>query len=145
MVSARMVTSRLQRLGLASLCCLFLISVVVRTRDPEAGTTTSEAQAQASQGRGEQEQRARRAAVIRSCVARAGHAVLQPMNPYFPSKFFPASLTLAEEEGIGWCRIGKVRTGKIFDTPHEIFSRSAPRPGQLSSSSCETFRWIRSR
>ena len=118
MVSARMVTSRLQRLGLASLCCLFLISVLVRTRDPEAGT--SEAQAQASQGRGEQEQRARTAAVIRSCVARAGHAVLQPMNPYFPSKFFPASLTLAEEEGIGWCRIGKVRTGKIFDTPQKM-------------------------
>ena len=117
MVSARMVTSRLQRLGLASLCCLFLISVVVRTRDPEAGTTTSPS---LPQQQGEQEQRARRAAVIRSCVARAGHAVLQPMNPYFPSKFFPASLTLAEEEGIGWCRIGKVRTGKIFDTPHKM-------------------------
>ena len=110
MVSARMVTSRLQRLGLASLCCLFLISVLARSRDPEADTSTSEGQAR--QGQGEQEQRARRAAVIRSCVARAGHAVLQPMNPYFPSKFFPASLTLAEEEGIGWCRIGKVRTGK---------------------------------
>ena len=32
------------------------------------------------------------------------------MNPYFATKFFPASLTLAEEEGIAWCRIGKVAT-----------------------------------
>ena len=26
------------------------------------------------------------------------------MNPFFASKFFPASLTLAEEEGLAWCR-----------------------------------------
>ena len=30
--------------------------------------------------------------------------VMTPMNPFFASKFFPASLTLAEEEGLAWCR-----------------------------------------
>ena len=45
-----------------------------------------------------------------ACLAKAGQGVLTPMNPYFATKFFPASLTLAEEEGIAWCRIGKVGT-----------------------------------
>ena len=31
--------------------------------------------------------------------------VMTPMNPFFASKFFPASLTLAEEEGLAWCRL----------------------------------------
>ena len=59
---------------------------------------------------GDQVQAVRKAKVIESCMQRAGHAVLKPMNPYFASRFWPASLTLAEKEGIGWCRIGKVGT-----------------------------------
>jgi len=32
------------------------------------------------------------------------------MNPYYASKFYPASLTLAEKESLGWCRVGKAAT-----------------------------------
>lgn len=61
-------------------------------------------------GSGDQVQAVRKAKVIESCMQHAGHAVLKPMNPYFATKFWPASLTLAEKEGLGWCRIGKVGT-----------------------------------
>jgi len=61
-------------------------------------------------GNGEQVQAVRKAKVIETCMEHAGHAVMKPMNPYFATKFWPASLTLAEEEGLGWCRIGKVGT-----------------------------------
>ena len=59
---------------------------------------------------GEQVQAARRAAVRAECRDHAGHGTLVPMNPYFASKFYPASLTLAEEEGLAWCRVGNVGT-----------------------------------
>ena len=48
------------------------------------------------------------------------------MNPYYASKFWPASLTLAEEEGLGWCRVGKVGTtawSALF-----LLLRSVPLP-----------------
>ena len=59
----------------------------------------------------DQVQIARKAQIMKSCVRHAGQGVKKPMNPYFGTKFFPASMTLAEEEKIGWCRIGKVRNG----------------------------------
>ena len=69
-----------------------------------------------------------------SCISRSGHGVLTPMNPYFATKFFPASLTLAEEEGIAWCRIGKVGTtawSALFllmrDVPVDQIQVSGPR------------------
>jgi len=59
---------------------------------------------------GDQVQAMRRAAVRSECLNHAGHGVMTPMNPFFASKFFPASLTLAEEEGLAWCRVGKAGT-----------------------------------
>ena len=58
----------------------------------------------------EQVQAVRRATVRAECADHAGHGILKPMNPYYASKFYPASLTLAEEEGLAWCRVGKVGT-----------------------------------
>ena len=59
---------------------------------------------------GDQVQLSRRAQVIRSCLWRAGHGVMKPMNPYFSSKFYPASMTLDEKKRVGWCRIAEVDT-----------------------------------
>jgi hypothetical protein len=59
---------------------------------------------------GDEVQAARRAQVRTECQAHAGHGTLTPMNPFFPSKFYPSSLTLAAEEGLGWCRVGKAGT-----------------------------------
>ena len=59
---------------------------------------------------GDQVQLSRRAQVIRSCLWRAGHGVMKPMNPYFSSKFYPASMTLNEKKHVGWCRIAEVDT-----------------------------------
>ena len=59
---------------------------------------------------GDQVQLSRQAQVIRSCMWRAGHGVVRPMNPYFASKFYPATMTLDEKKGVGWCRIAEVDT-----------------------------------
>ena len=59
---------------------------------------------------GDQVQLSRRAQVIRSCLWRAGHGVMRPMNPYFSSKFYPASMALAQNKHVGWCRIAEVDT-----------------------------------
>ena len=59
---------------------------------------------------GDQVQLSRRAQVVRSCMWRAGHGVVRPMNPYFASKFYPATMTLNEKKGVGWCRIAEVDT-----------------------------------
>ena len=45
---------------------------------------------------------------------RAGHGLMKPMNPYFYSKFYPASMTLAEKKGVGWCRIAEVDTAALL-------------------------------
>ena len=104
-----------QKIVVTTLLLLFLISIIGRNtkNDPkELSLPAQEAREEyrRSGDDGDQVQLSRRSQVTRSCLWRAGHAVLKPMNPYFASKFFPASLTLAEEEGIGWCRIGKVGT-----------------------------------
>ena len=62
---------------------------------------------------GDQVQLSRRAQVVRSCMWRAGYGVMRPMNPYFGSKFYPASMTLDEKKGIGWCRIAEVETAAL--------------------------------
>ena len=59
---------------------------------------------------GDQVQLSRQAQVVRSCMWRAGHGVVRPMNPYFASKFYPATMTLDEKKGVGWCRIAEVDT-----------------------------------
>jgi len=59
---------------------------------------------------GDQVQAMRKAAVRAECLNHAGQGAMTPMNPFYASKFFPASLTLAEEEGLAWCRVGKVGT-----------------------------------
>ena len=51
--------------------------------------------------------------------------VMTPMNPFFASKFFPASLTLAEEEGLAWCRFFST-TITITITIITIHHRSPP-------------------
>ena len=48
------------------------------------------------------------AQVIQSCMNRAGHGIMQPMNPYFATIFFPASIMLRKEENIGFCRISQL-------------------------------------
>jgi hypothetical protein len=53
---------------------------------------------------------ARRSLVLETCMEYIGHGVQRPSNPYYPSKFFPSSLTLGQEEGLAWCRLGKVAT-----------------------------------
>ena len=53
---------------------------------------------------------ARRSLVLETCMEYVGHGVQRPSNPYFATKFFPSSLTLGEEEGLAWCRVGKVAT-----------------------------------
>ena len=62
---------------------------------------------------GDQVQLSRRAQVVRSCLWRAGHGIMRPMNPYFSSKFYPASMTLDENKHVGWCRIAKVDTAAL--------------------------------
>ena len=59
---------------------------------------------------GDQVQLSRQAQVVRSCMLRAGHGVMRPMNPYFSSKFYPATMTVDEKKGVGWCRIAEVDT-----------------------------------
>ena len=59
---------------------------------------------------GNQVQMLRKAALLQSCMMNAGHGVMKPMNPYFATKFFPASIMLAKDKQIGWCRIGQVGT-----------------------------------
>ena len=105
------------RLGWTTVGSLFLISFIGRKyRDSNVSSVTLPHQDKdyddyrAVNDDGDQVQMVRKSQIIRSCMERAGHAVLSPMNPYFATKFFPASLTLAEEEGVGWCRIGKVGT-----------------------------------
>ena len=113
MVVGRIVSRHGARLCLSTLTLLFLISVVGRSyRDSAWDLRRGSAQPSEYSvwSDGEQVQVVRRGRVRDSCVSRAGHGVLTPMNPYFATKFFPASLTLAEEEGIAWCRIGKVGT-----------------------------------
>jgi hypothetical protein len=53
---------------------------------------------------------ARRSLVLETCMEYIGHGVQRPSNPYYPTKFFPSSLTLGQEEGLAWCRLGKVAT-----------------------------------
>ena len=101
--------------GLAAICFLFLVSIISHQRDYNEVPVSLPNQHQEDEYKtvnydGDQVQIVRKSQMISSCMQRAGHAVMKPMNPYFATKFFPASLTLAEEEGIGWCRIGKVGT-----------------------------------
>ena len=111
-----MVSKHQQKIAVTTtVLLLFLISIIGRNTKEDASAFSLPAREageedKRSQVDWEQVQLSRKSQLIRSCLWRSGHAVLKPMNPYFASKFFPASLTLAEEEGIGWCRIGKVGT-----------------------------------
>ena len=104
-----------KKIGLGTLVSIFLVSMIGRTKDVsinniELPTQRNNDEYSVYNNDGDQVQLARQSQVLRSCMLRAGHAVMKPMNPYFATKFFPSSLTLAEEEGIGWCRVGKVGT-----------------------------------
>ena len=111
-----MVSKHQQKIAVTTtVLLLFLISIIGRNTKEDASAFSLPAQEASGEDKRskvdwEQVQLSRKSQLIRSCLWRSGHAVLKPMNPYFASKFFPASLTLAEEEGIGWCRIGKVGT-----------------------------------
>ena len=111
-----MVSKHQQKIAVTTtVLLLFLISIIGRNTKEDASAFSLPAQEASGQDKRsyidwEQVQLSRKSQLIRSCLWRSGHAVLKPMNPYFATKFFPASLTLAEEEGIGWCRIGKVGT-----------------------------------
>ena len=106
-VVRRLVSRHGARLCASTLTVLFLISVVGRDyRDSPHPRRVPAGSVQPSDytlcSDGDQVQVVRRARLRDSCVSRQGHGVLTPMNPYFATKFFPASLTLAEEEGIAW-------------------------------------------
>ena len=110
-----MVSRHQQKIVVTTVFFLFLISIISHNAEEDASASSLPAQEaseeyQRSYNDGDQVQLSRRSQLIQSCLWRSGHAVMKPMSPYFASKFFPASLTLAEEEGIGWCRIGKVGT-----------------------------------
>ena len=110
-----MVSKHQKKIVVTTVFFLFLISIISHNAKEDASAFSLPAQEaneeyKRSYNDGDQVQLSRRSQLIQSCLWRSGHAVLKPMNPYFASKFFPASLTLAEEEGIGWCRIGKVGT-----------------------------------
>lgn len=111
----KMVSKHQQQFVVTTISILCLISIIGRNAKEKSTSFRLPAQEaseeyERSGNDGHQVQLSRKSQLIRSCLWRSGHAVLKPMNPYFASKFFPASLTLAEEEGIGWCRIGKVGT-----------------------------------
>ena len=100
--------------ALVTICCLFLITII-RKNSKDATLDSIYLPYQDDKNEydivertADQVQMARKTQVIESCVRHAGQGVKKPMNPYFGSKFFPASITLAEEEKIRWCRIGKV-------------------------------------
>jgi len=61
----------------------------------------------------DQVQAIRRSKIIQTCMQYSGQAVMKPMNPYFATAFWPASLVLDENEGIGWCQINKVATTSL--------------------------------
>ena len=110
-----MVSKHQKKIVVTTVFFLFLISIISHNAKEDASAFSLPAQEASEEYKrsyhdGDQVQLSRRSQLIQSCLWRSGHAVLKPMNPYFASKFFPASLTLAEEEGIGWCRIGKVGT-----------------------------------
>ena len=100
-------------LGVITLSFIFLISVINRQFVDKnqlikviLPTQEHKDEYRISRYNGDQVQLKRKSQLIKSCMKRAGHAVMKPMNPYFATKFFPSSLTLAEEEGIGqsWSR-----------------------------------------
>ena len=110
-----MVSKHQQKIVVTTVLFLFLISIIGRNTKEDASEINLPAQELSEDYKRsdlvwDQVQLSRRSQLIRSCLSRSGHGVPTPMNPYFASKFFPASLTLAEEEGLGWCRIGKVGT-----------------------------------
>jgi len=105
--------SHSKHLILVTISGLFLISFISNTARDNLTLTLPHQEVSSeylTAGNGDQVQAVRKAKVVESCMQRAGHAVLKPMNPYYATRFWPASLTLAEKEGIGWCRIGKVGT-----------------------------------
>ena len=103
-----------KRFGIFFLICIFLIFLMSSNKK----NTTSPLQLPyqdisneyTTTNDGDQVQAIRRSKIIETCMQYAGQAVIKPMNPYFTTKFWPASLTLDEDEGLGWCRIGKVAT-----------------------------------
>lgn len=112
-----MITRYQNIIGVITLSFIFLISVINRQFVDKnqlikviLPTQEHKDEYRISRYNGDQVQLKRKSQLIKSCMKRAGHAVMKPMNPYFATKFFPSSLTLAEEEGIGWCRVGKVGT-----------------------------------
>jgi len=103
----------LKHLILLLISVIFLISVISNSAQDNVSLVLPYQEVSKeylTAGTGDQVQAVRKARVIESCMQHAGHAVLKPMNPYFATRFWPASLTLAEQEGLGWCRIGKVGT-----------------------------------
>jgi len=103
----------LKHLILLLISVIFLISVISNSAQDNVSLVLPYQEVSKeylTAGSGDQVQAVRKARVIESCMQHAGHAVLKPMNPYFATRFWPASLTLAEKEGLGWCRIGKVGT-----------------------------------
>ena len=111
-----------QKLILTSLLFFFLISTIKKISKYEVDYSKFDEEAEVNDSDGDddeyrraaydgdQVQLARRARVVKSCVWRAGHGIMVPMNPYFFSKFYPASMALDENKSVGWCRIAEVDT-----------------------------------
>lgn len=109
----RLIGSYFKHVILVLISVIFLVSIISNTSPGNVSLSLpfqEVSKEYLTAGSGDQVQAVRKAKVIESCMQHAGHAVLKPMNPYFATKFWPASLTLAEKEGLGWCRIGKVGT-----------------------------------
>ena len=94
--------------------CIFLAFLIGNHKDQNCPLQlpyqdkSYEYSANSTKSDGEQVQAIRRSQMISTCMEYAGQAVIKPMNPYFTTKFWPASLILAEDEGLGWCKIGQV-------------------------------------
>ena len=110
-----------RKLILQTLLCLFLLSTIGKiskfavddskvSKVNQVMVNDDDAEYRRAAYDGDQVQLSRRAQVVRSCLWRAGHGVITPMNPYFGSKFYPASMTLDENKHVGWCRIAEVDT-----------------------------------
>jgi len=120
MENRKLLSNHFQKFSTSFLCLLFFTSIIGLERDKERRTKTLPYQHyqdkyNAVNNDADQVQLVRKSQVITSCMQKAGHGTMKPMNPYYFSKFFPASLRLEEDGRIGWCHISKVGTKQLSD------------------------------
>ena len=115
MENRKLLSNHFQKFSTSFLCLLFFTSIIGLERDKERRSKTLPYQQYQDEynvvnNDGDQVQLLRKSQVITSCMQKAGHGAMKPMNPYYFSKFFPASLRLEDKDHISWCQISKVGT-----------------------------------